>query len=406
VWDPYAEFEKAVLPNGLTIYAAYWPERSWEAVNFLVHSGARLDHVGLEGTAHFVEHLVSRNANIPYSEIKKFFDETGGWVELGVTSFHSTWYKFFTSITESHNFEKALSIFGSMLITANLKNFVEAQRQVILAEFQRKYPAQFRIDLAWKNKKILHRDDWPSRSITPMGYPDSINRIFEKDIQDYYDQHYTPSNISVVCVGGLRIEEIVKLFSDSPFGIKKEGIRSTPLVPSESVLPPTENRYVLELSKHIKMDKPLESVGYSSTVVIPGKVNVRALGIAQRMLNEILFNEVRETRGWTYSINASSYNDRSFREVLIESSSLALGSLDYIEDVIEECLTAVSCREDLFKQIVKKMIVRHSMIDTTAKSICDTSMDDVSKLDRIETLVEDNDLLFSPERRLTILTVP
>ena len=67
MYDPYADFEKATLPNGLQVYAAYWPDRPWQYVGFVLHSGANTDPEDLPGVAHFVEHLVSRNISIAIS---------------------------------------------------------------------------------------------------------------------------------------------------------------------------------------------------------------------------------------------------------------------------------------------------------------------------------------------------
>lgn len=60
IYDPYAVFKKHVLPNGLTIYHAYY-DRPWVKSKFVIHSGSREDEVRKEGTSHFVEHLVSEN---------------------------------------------------------------------------------------------------------------------------------------------------------------------------------------------------------------------------------------------------------------------------------------------------------------------------------------------------------
>src|SRR3990167_2964008 len=117
MWDPFAEFQSAMLPNGLRVHVASWPYRPWVSVGFIIHAGARLDKVGFEGTAHFVEHLVSRNTPLTYRKINDFFEESGGGVSLGATSHHRTYYNFFVPLRK---FEEALQIFGSMLLSGNL----------------------------------------------------------------------------------------------------------------------------------------------------------------------------------------------------------------------------------------------------------------------------------------------
>ena len=79
MWDPYAEFESATLPNGLTVHAAHWSGRPWQAMGVLVHSCAEQDPVGLEGLAHFTEHLdASRSMEVPAQSVVSFFKDHDG----------------------------------------------------------------------------------------------------------------------------------------------------------------------------------------------------------------------------------------------------------------------------------------------------------------------------------------
>src|SRR5258708_2659484 len=115
--DPYAEFEKATLTNGLDIYAAHWPGRPWEAVGFLIHSGAEQDPVGLEGVGHFTEHMVAANTETDLQKVKNFFEENGGQANFGSTGFYGITYSFWLPIDESI-FAQGLAFFGEMLLTA------------------------------------------------------------------------------------------------------------------------------------------------------------------------------------------------------------------------------------------------------------------------------------------------
>ena len=146
MWDPYAEFESAVLPNGLTVYASHWPDRPWETISFLVHTGASSDPVGLEGVAHFVEHMVSKNTVVPYDDIRSFFEVCGGYASLGTTGYPYTTYEFFVP-TDATILSQALNIFGNMLFQAMLEQFLERERSVITGEFRQSYPAQLPLDL-------------------------------------------------------------------------------------------------------------------------------------------------------------------------------------------------------------------------------------------------------------------
>src|SRR4051812_30555915 len=115
MWDPYAEFETAVLPNGLTVYAAHWPNRPWQYVDFIIHAGAKDDPVGLEGLHHFMEHLVSLNMYRSRSKFENFFLDAGGSVHLGSSRFLATQYGF-SLPTDKRKLSKAFQLLGEMLL--------------------------------------------------------------------------------------------------------------------------------------------------------------------------------------------------------------------------------------------------------------------------------------------------
>ncbi len=418
MWDPYSEFESATLPNGLTVYATHWKERPWEAIGFVIHSGAEQDPVGLEGLIHFIEHLVSRNADIPQKDIKAFFEDCGGGVNLGLTSYMATKYHFFVPADKAV-LSEAFSIFGQMLFQNKLEKFIERERQVIVGEFHRSYPIKFNLDLSVREQKALYTGHWLERFVRPLGNPESVGRITQVDLQTHYDTHYTPANISVVGVGGMGLAEIVELLSESPFATDKNGAR-TPL-PSRAtdINPPMETHCVFELSKHASMSEPIKVGSYRSVAVIPGNVNTK-LRILKNMLDEILDDEVRQFHAWTYDIGCGFYDFRHFHEFAIICGALNLNALDAIEDVVEVCIASLTDREDLFEQAKRRAIANNLMNDRMGRGIRDACLNDLADCHRIISLTEyDKELKamemsdirnllqwIRPERRWTLIRKP
>ena len=134
----------------------------------MIHSGAEQDPVGLEGLAHFVEHLVSENGEVTANEVRGFFEDHGGSVNLGETGYHYTQYKFF-SLANASVFSRALSLFGQMLISAKLASQVERERQVVTREFHQKYPMEFQRELDEKTRKVLYKGYSLERFLRPLG---------------------------------------------------------------------------------------------------------------------------------------------------------------------------------------------------------------------------------------------
>jgi len=417
MWDPYGEFQSEVLPNGLTVHAAYWPERPWEMMGFLIHSGAEYDPVGLEALSHFVEHLVSGNGNVPPKEMEAFFEDRGGWVNLGLTGYPYTYYLFFLP-ADREILAKAFSMFGHMLLSAKLEKFIERERQIVISEFYRQFPMKFKLDLEIRKHKALYSGCWLERSVRTFGNPESVSRIGKRDLQSYYDKHYTPANMSVVGVGAMRLTELVELLSESPFATRKEGKRTQLPVPVADIALPLENRYVLEASKYV--NPPIQVGAYQSSAKIPGNINGCVIRIMRKMLDEVLNEEVRERRAWAYAVGSSQHDFRHFYKFSIDCAALALKAIDNIEEVMEACVASMSDREDLFEHVKRRALANSFMIDSTGKGICEGSLEDLADRQRIISLKEIKEDLervtmsdivnalqwLRPERRWTVITKP
>ncbi len=417
MWDPYAEFQSATLPNGLMVHAAHWPGRPWEAMGFLIHSGAEHDPVGLEGLSHFIEHLVSENTHVSKKDMCAFFEDCGGMVSLGTTDYPYTHYRFFVP-TDKAVLARAFSMFGHMLLSAKLEKFIEHERQVIIGEFHRHYPVKFKLDLDVRKHKALYAGYWLERFVRPLGNTESVTRITQSELQSHYDSHYTPANMSVVGVGGMQLAELVELLSKSPFATSKRGARTPLPIPATDIAPPSETRYVFEVSKYITV--PIEVGAYRSVAKIPGNIKGSVIRITKEMFNEVLNEEVRERRAWVYDISSFRHNFRHFYEFSIDCDALALKAIDEIEEVIEVCIASMVDHEDLFEQTKRRALASNFMTDPTGKGVCDGALDDLADYQRIISLKEIGNNLervtFSdirsvlqwlrPERRWTLITRP
>lgn len=417
MWDPYAEFQTVTLPNGLSVHAAHWPGRPWEAMGFLIHSGAEYDPVGLEGLSHFVEHVVSGNTNLSRKEMGAFFEDCGGSVNLGTTSHLGTDFSFFVPANKTV-LSGAFSMFGHMLLSAKLEKFIEHDRQVIVEEFNRSYPVKLKLDMEMRMHKALYAGYWLERLASPLGNLESISQITPSDLQSHYDEHYTPANMSIVGVGGMQLLELVELLSESPFATSKKGTRTPLPKPTTNATSPTEAHYVLEMSALTSI--PIKVGSYHSAAKIPGNVSCYAISIVEEMLDDVLNEEVREQKGWAYAISSSQTNFRHFYEFSINCGAFALEALGDIEKVIESCIASINDREDLFEQVKCQTLANKFMTDTTGRDVRNNALKDLVKNERIISLEEEAGEIkrvkmedirnaawwLRPEQRWTLITRP
>ncbi len=419
MWDPYAEFESVILPNGLSVHAAHLCGRPFEAVGFLIHSGAEHDPIGLEGLAHFTEHLVSENSPIPKSDMRLFFGEHGGTINLGSTTYSHTFYNFFLP-SDMKILAESFSMLGPMFFLAQLENFIERERKVIVSEFYRAYPLTIEFDLDVRQRRAVHHGSWLERFVRPLGNLESIERITQTDLQSYYDTHYTPANMSIVGVGGISLLELVDLLSESTFAICKEGTRTPlPLSVVNDVLYPLENRLVFDVSKYISTGNLNGVGGYLSVARMPGNINPAVFFILKHMLDEALNQEIRQRRGWVYSINSSWSNFRQFYELSIHCNGLATEAIHTIDEVIDHCISLIQ-DDDFFQVIKRRAIASHSLLDLNGRDILKSALSDLGKYHRIIPLSEFINCLnvvtlddicsllgwFRSERRWTLITQP
>ncbi|MEK7606079.1 MAG: pitrilysin family protein [Patescibacteria group bacterium] len=420
MWDPYAEFKTETLPNGLTLHVAHWPRRSGVAIGILVHSGARHDPVEREGVAHFVEHVVFENATVTRKEIEQHIKACGGKTNgLAGTDYSATDYNFFVP-AEVPLLTNLLNVYGHMLLNAILERCVEREREIIIGEFNTTYPMEFAVDFAKRRQQAIYNAHWRGRFFDQTGRPDSVQCTTQENLQMFYDAHYVPANISVVCVGGLTLRDAMRLFSRSPFGVDKAGERIALPTPLHTFLSPTENEYRVSMSEYLRKKETTRTASYESAAVLPGCLSIQALDVVEGMLREVLADEVRERRGWTYSIEPSFDPLGDICDFSISCDALKIKALDDVEKVVNECIDSLSSREDLFRRIRDENVQEKCLLDSTVQSVCDGALRDLTLEHRISPVAEDIEELraltmddihavlswITPERRWTRFVEP
>lgn len=388
MWDPFSEFEEEVLPNGLTVHVSHWPDRLWQGFAFVVHSGALEDRDGLQGTAHFLEHLVSRNTDMGYNDIRDFFADNGGEAMLGATSQTSTWYSCFLPL-ESGLVEKSLDIFGSMLFPERIEKLIEAQRSVILEEFRRKYPIPYKFKFFKKNWENIFNGHKLARSVSPLGYPESIKAITKEDLQAFYDTHYTPANVSLVTVGGLSKDEVIKRIQSSPLSLEKFGVRTPAAIPLSGIPKLNETRAVLQHGEYSTGEGITTSADYETLSVLPGTMNREAVSILRSMISEQVLREIREKRSLTYSAGASESKLRFYNMIIVHCDSLPPESLDEVEKIVEEIIAGVGSNKELFEIHRKRAIARYKTMDLDGRSVIHEAVSDIRQEGRIVSIAEE-----------------
>lgn len=416
MYDPYADFTKRVLMNGLEVHSVF-KGRPWIKMQIVVHSGGREDPVEMPGLAHFVEHTVSKNIpNLEFDQVLEFFDTCGGSAGFGRTGYLSTRYSF-SIPAEIEIFRETLAIFGSMLLGARIERDVERERKVILREFNEGYPFLERLNWNMDIRKALFKGHRLETWNRPLGRPEGFLSVKKEDLQGFYDMHYVPANMSLVIAGGLSADVVITELEKSPFGIQKNGLRN-PIPPPLNSLPiPKEKYKFVKLSDYVTFK--IDQTEYRALWAFPATFPRQARKVFDHVLSKILFDEIREKRGLVYSIDSDydGYHDVYEYEI---RGSVSPDATQCIDELVRKCISMIPFECELFERKLKSCIQGCKMVDLSGSALVDISASDLVSDHRIIPLQEVLDglhkvtfeqmaeatALLSPERQYTFITSP
>ena len=385
MWDPYAEFEKVTLNNGLEVYAMQWPNASWQRVGFVIGAGTSFDPQGQEGISHFVEHMVSANAKMSHDEIDEFFGDLGGEVNLGATGDLSTYYDFKVP-PERAPIVQALDLFGYMLLNARMKRGLDTERGAILSEFAGYYASTPQFENSLAPRKALYPGRWMERASLSIGRREVIEGLQMSDIQAHYDTHYHPRNIRVVGVGACTVEELAEMLSMSSFGREYGRFPRKPLPAIENILPPAQTHTKVSMSEDLGVEA---SAGrYVSEAAVPNSFSPGLLEIYEHLLHQRLFFELRTKRGWAYDLHIHPRNYGVVQGFLIHCDGIPFEVLDQVDEVVQESIDTLADNEDQFKKIKRHGIAYQELKEFSSLEVLNEAIHKLTYHERLVTQAE------------------
>ena len=390
LWDPYADFNKSVLPNGLSVYHSFW-DRPWLKVGFVIHSGSFADIGDSEGTAHFVEHMLSKNIDgVSYDDVDFFFRSLGGCSMLGSTGPLSTSY-WFSIPADPEVLKRSLDIFGSMLLGGSFEKDLERERDVILCEFGNRFPFGLMYDLYQMHKRQMLYEGIDMRHYKGnLGDKQSIASISKDDLEQFHDINYVPQNMSIVVVGNMQSEEFIGLLNKSMFSKNVSGVRR-PLPQACLTAPkPKETMYDLKISDMVK-DTAINMASYETYFACPGNSNMKMLELFQNMMSYILDAEVRQRFGSTYDIGVEIVDYVQVIEMRMRGR-INPDLIDNMHEIVKHCLMRLKSENDLFDKFKSAKLNRYKLLDVNGQQLMKNAMEDLETRHRIMSLCDEIDL--------------
>jgi len=198
------EFLETTLPNGLEVVAEVNHEAHSSAMGFFVKTGARDEGPAVAGVSHFLEHMAFKGTPTRTAEdINREFDEIGAHHNAFTGHENTVYYAAMLPEYQS----RTVALLADILRPSLREEDFDTEKQVIIEEI-RMYDDQppFGAD---DKCRALHFGNHPlGNSI--LGTVESITAMRVDAMRSYFNQRYSPKNISLVAAGKIDFEQLVR----------------------------------------------------------------------------------------------------------------------------------------------------------------------------------------------------
>lgn len=293
-WAADAQMYK--LNNGQTVVIQEVKSNPIVIIDTWIKTGSIDETDENNGVAHFLEHLFFKGTqNHEPGDFDKIL-ETKGAITNAATSKDFTHY--YVTIP-SKDFDLAMGLHADMMMNPLIpRNEMEKERKVVLEEINK--------DLTSPNKilyenlvSMLYKNHPYKRKV--IGRSDVIETITRDQVLNFYNSHYSPSNMVTVVIGDVdanhALEKIKQEFNnETSKAIKNVYAKEPPLTKQEKKVEylPTESGYMIIGYRGVSIDdKDSYALDVLSTVLGEGRSSV---------LNQVL----KEKKRLAFSVDAGN----------------------------------------------------------------------------------------------------
>ena len=199
------EFRQAKLDNGLEIVAECNPDARVTALGFFVKTGSRDETPELAGVSHFLEHMAFKGtAKRSAEQVNREFDAMGA-ENNAFTSKETTAY--WASVLPDYT-EPTVDILADIMRPALRSEDFETEKQVIIEEIKM-YEDQPPFGADEKCEE-LHFGQHPL-AYNVLGSVNSIQQLRVEQMREYFENRYSPNNITLVAAGQVDFDRLVEM---------------------------------------------------------------------------------------------------------------------------------------------------------------------------------------------------
>jgi zinc protease len=197
------------LDNGQTVVIQEVHNNPIVIIDTWLKTGSIDEDDSNNGVAHFLEHLFFKGTkNHEAGEFDKIL-ETKGAITNAATSKDFTHYYI---IIPSKDFDLAMELHGDMLMNPLIpRSEMEKERKVVLEEINKDIKNPSRI-LQENLNSLMYKNHPYKRRV--IGKSEVIETITRDNVLNFYNEHYSPSNMITIVIGDVNTDEALDRIKD------------------------------------------------------------------------------------------------------------------------------------------------------------------------------------------------
>jgi len=310
-----------ILNNGIRVILSKLEQYRSTSIGLWIKTGSIDETEENNGISHFIEHMLFKGTSKRSArDIAEAFDSIGGdlnaFTSKECTCFHA-------KVLDRH-IDIAIEIIADMINDPLMDTEdIKLEKSVVLDEIMmaEDTPDDVSYDLI---SKVIYHDGTLSRPI--LGTKETLDSINQDIIKKHLDDYYTTDNLVISIAGSFDEETIINLLNQH-FTMPESSHKNH----KEKNYFHSDSSFVYRDIEQVHLEIGYEGMPYSSDEIF----NLAALNnILGASVSSRLFQNIRESKGLTYSINSylTQYEDNGLFSVY---ASMHVSNLKLVCDLIK-----------------------------------------------------------------------
>ncbi len=198
------EFREYTLPNGLEVIAECNSRAYSTALAFFVKTGSRDETPEIAGVSHFLEHMTFKGTpRRSAADVNRELDEIGSHSNAFTSEEQTVYYA--TVLPEYQG--QALDLLADIMRPSLRQDDFDTEKQVIIEEIH-KYDDQPPFGAHEKCMAAYFQSHPLGNSV--LGTVDSVGNLTSEAMRNYFQQRYSPGNMTLVAAGRIDFEKLIE----------------------------------------------------------------------------------------------------------------------------------------------------------------------------------------------------